>query len=87
MRGWGTTLMGALAALVGFLIRQRPWRWAILLLTGQFGVVLATNPAAVLMPFGVVLVGTLGIPLVMVAYLGVLMRPHLRPGPVAPDGS
>ena len=64
----------AAAAVLGFLVPRRPWRWALTLMVAQ-AVTMAVAAADVsLLPLGLILFAILSVPLCAGAFLGALLQ-------------
>ena len=57
----------ALAAAIGFLFPDRPWRWAAVLIFSQLVVIAASAPGLGLLPLGLILLGLLSLPAIALA--------------------
>ncbi len=62
--------IGALTALLGFLLPHRPWRWAFVPFGGQALVALLQNPTGGLLPLGLIVFGFFGVACLIPAYVG-----------------
>jgi hypothetical protein len=62
--------IGLVVALLGFLIPQRPWRWAFVPFGGQALVALVQNPTGGLLPLGLIVFGFFGVACLVPAYVG-----------------
>jgi hypothetical protein len=62
--------IGLAVALLGFLIPQRPWRWAFVPFGGQAVVAFLQNPTGSLLPLGLVVFGFFGVACLIPAYVG-----------------
>jgi hypothetical protein len=58
------------AGILGFVEPQRPWRWGIVPLAGQFVWMLVTQGVGNLLPLGIIAFGLFAIPSVVTAKLG-----------------
>lgn len=63
-----------LAAVLGYLFPQRPWRWALTLMFMQAAVMLLGGAGFGLLPLGLVLLAVLSLPAVLFAWLGARFR-------------
>ena len=61
--------IGLAVALLGFLIPQRPWRWAFVPFGGQAVVAFLQNPTGSLLPLGLVVFAVFGVAC-LIAYVG-----------------
>ena len=62
--------IGALAALLGFLVPHRAWRWAFVPFGAQALVALLQNPTGGLLPLGLIVFGLFGVACLIPAYVG-----------------
>ena len=63
-------VIGVCAAVLGFLIPRRPWRWAFVPFGGQALVALVQNPTGGLLPLGLIVFGLFGVACLIPAYAG-----------------
>ena len=63
-----------LSGAFGFGFPRHPWRWALLLLYSQLAVMLLSGAGLGLLPLGLILLGVLSLPALVVAKLGAVMR-------------
>ena len=70
----GMPLVVLVAAISGFLVPIRAWRWGLLPMGAQAAVATASNPTANLLPLGLALFSVLAVPCILGAYLGVLVK-------------
>jgi hypothetical protein len=59
-----------MSAALGFVEANRPWRWGVAPLVGQFSWMLFTQGPGNLLPLGLVMFGVLSIPSIMTARIG-----------------
>jgi hypothetical protein len=59
-----------MSATLGFVEADRPWRWGIAPLVGQFSWMLFTQGPGNLLPLGLVVFGVLSVPSIMTARIG-----------------
>ena len=64
----------ALAAAIGFLFPERPWRWATLLIGTQLIVIALSAPGLGLLPLGLVALGILALPAIFLAAVAARIR-------------
>lgn len=74
---YGLPLMVLLAGVLGFVVPNRPWRWAVTVMASQALVAILQNPTANLLPLGLLVFVVLSIPLLISAYLGGVLRRRL----------
>jgi hypothetical protein len=67
-------LLGLLVAALGFVVPQRPWRWAFLPFAGQALVAFVQNPTANLLPLGLIVFAFFGAVCLVPAYVGAWVR-------------
>lgn len=70
----GIPLVALVAAISGFLVPIRAWRWGLLPMGAQAAIAFASNPTAGLLPLGLVFFAVLALPCILGAYLGVLVK-------------
>lgn len=63
-----------LCGLLGFVFPERPWRWALTLMSMQLFVMLAGGSGFSLLPMGVIVMAVLALPGIGLAYLCALAR-------------
>lgn len=71
-------LIGAVAAVLGFFVPHRAWRWAFVPFGAQALVAFIQNPTANLFPLGLVVFAFFGIPCLIPAYIGAKLASVLR---------
>lgn len=71
--------MAIVAAVLGFVVPVRVWRWAFLPFAGQALVAFARNPTANLMPLGLIVFAIFGAMCLVPAYLGAWLRRRISP--------
>jgi len=69
----GVPVVCVLSAVLGFVEPDRPWRWGVAPLVGQFFWMLVTQGPGNLLPLGVIVFGVLAIPSIITAWLGALV--------------
>ena len=75
----GYPILAAFAAVCGWLVPGRAWRWPLLAMLVQPVVMLVQDPAGgSMLPLGLILFGVLSLPLIPAAYLGAFVRRGLR---------
>ena len=72
-----------LSAILGFVEPDRPWRWGVTPLAGQFFWMLLTQGPGNLLPLGVIVFGILSVPSVLTARLGAFVGK--KAAPVTPE--
>jgi len=70
----GMPLIMIVAGVFGYLAPARAWRWGVLPMAAQAGIITAMNPTGSLMPLGLILFAVQSLPCIGAAYLGVLVR-------------
>jgi len=71
-------LIGVLAAVLGFLVPERPWRWAFVPFGAQALVAFLQNPTANLLPIGLIVFGFFGVACLVPAYVGAKLARIMR---------
>jgi hypothetical protein len=64
----------ALAAAIGFLFPDRPWRWAVVLVFTQLPVMAVSAPGLGLLPLALVMLGLLSLPAILLAAVAARIR-------------
>jgi hypothetical protein len=72
--------IGLSAAILGFLLPHRPWRWGFAPLAGQAAVAFVQNPTAGLLPLGLIVFAIFGALCTVPAYAGVRLKRFLKRG-------
>lgn len=75
----GIPLLVLVAAILGFLVPVRAWRWGLFPMGTQATIAVALNPTANLLPLGLVLFAMLSLPCLLGAYLGVFVNKVIGP--------
>jgi hypothetical protein len=70
--------LGLLAAVLAFAVPEKPWRWAFGPFGGQALAAFIQNPAANLLPLGLVVFAVFGAFCLVPAYLGAWLRRLVR---------
>jgi hypothetical protein len=63
-------LIGVVTAVLGFLVPDRPWRWAFVPFGAQAVVAFVQNPTANLLPLGLIVFAFFGTACLIPAYIG-----------------
>lgn len=66
----GTPVVCVVSAALGFFEPNRPWRWGVAPLAGQFSWMLLTQGPGNLLPLGLVVFGVLSVPSIITARIG-----------------
>jgi hypothetical protein len=66
----GIPVVCIMSAALGFVETNRPWRWGVAPLIGQFSWMLLTQGPGNLLPLGLVVFGILSVPSIMTAWIG-----------------
>ena len=66
----GTPVVCVVSAALGFVEANRPWRWGVAPLIGQFSWMLFTQGPGNLLPLGLVVFGVLSVPSIITAQIG-----------------
>ena len=71
-------LVGLSAGVLGFLVPDRPWRWAFVPFGAQAVVAFVQNPTANLLPLGLIVFALFGTACLIPAYIGAKLGTILR---------
>ena len=69
----GMPIVCVISAVLGFIEPQKPWRWGVAPLIGQFFWMLLTQGPGNLLPLGIVVFAVLSVPSILTAKLGAFM--------------
>ncbi len=69
----GVPVVCVVSAVLGFSEPNKPWRWGVAPLAGQFCWMLLSEGPGNLLPLGVIVFGILAIPSMLTAWLGALV--------------
>lgn len=70
----GLPVICVVSAVLGFIEPQKPWRWGITPLVGQFFWMMFTQGPGNLLPLGILVFGVLSVPSIITARLGAFVR-------------
>ena len=71
-------LVGLSAAILGFLVPDRAWRWAFVPFGAQAVVAFVQNPTANLLPIGLIVFALFGVGCLVPAYVGARLARAIR---------